>query len=160
MLDMFFAGDTTCAQEKALEEYFCSGAPVPPEYECYREMFGWYASGMDEDALPPEVIQPVPDEPFAPITPVIMQSKCYNHKMMWWSSVAAVVTVAVLAGLGFSIASLPDRDPYGDCFVMRDGKVIAGEEIKSDIDATIMAACCLEQEINFNMEMIDQPDID
>lgn len=158
MLDMFFAGATTCAQDKALEDYFCSGAPVPPEYECYREMFGWYASGMDENALPTVEVYEVTS---VPAKPIVVQSKRHSPRMMWWSSVAAVVTVAIVAGLGFGIASLPGHAPYADCFVTRDGKVISGdEEIKGDVDAAIADACCLEQEIDFNMQMLNQPNID
>lgn len=43
LLQRFFDGETSCAEERALETYFCSGATLPPEVECYRDMFGWYA---------------------------------------------------------------------------------------------------------------------
>ena len=51
LLRRFFDGETTCAEEKALEKYFTSDTPLPPELEPYRDMFGWYASGMDLSSL-------------------------------------------------------------------------------------------------------------
>ena len=54
LLTRFFDGETTCAEERALEKYFTSDTPLPPELEPYREMFGWYASGLDVSSLPSE----------------------------------------------------------------------------------------------------------
>ncbi len=156
MLDKFFAGDTTCVEEKALEKYFCSGMPVPSEYECYRAMFGWYASGMDYDALP------AADVPAAIVKPVkICCSKWHDRVAMWWSAAAAVVVIAVVAGLGISIATFPEPPEYADCFVTRAGMMIIGEqEIKGDVDAALAAAYCLELEIDMKMDKLNNSNID
>ena len=58
LLDRFFDGTTTNAEDRALEEYFCGGGDVPEQFECYREMFGWYSSGMDENRLPSKILPP------------------------------------------------------------------------------------------------------
>ena len=35
-----------------LKNTSAEGGDVPEQFECYREMFGWYSSGMDENRLP------------------------------------------------------------------------------------------------------------
>lgn len=145
LLDKFFAGETTRGQEKALEEYFSSGAPVPDEYECYRKMFAWYAAGMDENELPRDC--PVKIEP---------TSGWNQRKRNWWSSAAASVAIVMAAWLGFNIVTQQSSPTdYAECFVTCDGRVITGEdEIRGDIEAAIIASRTLEQEIDMSMAQI------
>lgn len=46
LLDMFLDGMTTVEQEQQLAEYFRSARDVPPEWEPFRRMFGWFDDGM------------------------------------------------------------------------------------------------------------------
>lgn len=53
LLDMFLDGMTTVEQEQRLAEYFRSASDVPPEWEPFRRMFGWFDSGMTPPLFPP-----------------------------------------------------------------------------------------------------------
>lgn len=53
LLDMFLDGMTTVEQEQRLAEYFRSARDVPPEWEPFRKMFGWFDSGMTPPLFPP-----------------------------------------------------------------------------------------------------------
>lgn len=50
---MFLDGMTTVEQEQQLAEYFRSARDVPPEWEPFRKMFGWFDSGMTPPLFPP-----------------------------------------------------------------------------------------------------------
>lgn len=136
LLEKFFHGETSCAEEKALEDFFISGAPIPAGYECYRDMFAWYASGMDPDKLPEE------NKPTAGIR--LRRWKA----LAWWCSSAAIIAIAAAIGWGYS--PKPQQAAlYAETFVTRDGKIIEGEtEISAEIDASLISGYCLEQEIN------------
>lgn len=54
LLQRFFDGGTTCAEEKILAEWFVNNDNLPLEYEPYKDMFKWLVSGMDESAIPSE----------------------------------------------------------------------------------------------------------
>lgn len=58
LLDRFFDGTTTNAEDRALEEYFCGGGDVPEQFECYREMFGWYSSEWMRTVCPRKILPP------------------------------------------------------------------------------------------------------
>ncbi|MCM1450743.1 MAG: hypothetical protein NC102_00580 [Clostridium sp.] len=140
LLERFFDGSTTRAEEKALEDYFLGGGPVPAEFERYRDMFAWYASGMDEDKLPAE------DKP-------ALRAKPWRPKALAWvSSAAAIIAIAVGVSMNYSPSRQPQTALYAETYVMRDGIVIEGEaEISADVDAAIISGYCLEQEINAMM---------
>ena len=147
MLRKFFDGETICAEEKMLEHYFCSGGDVPPQYECYRDMFGWYASGMDESALP--VAQPAVVETTTRRRPRIL---------LWWGSIAA--TIAVVIGLGWHhrVNQLTGPSLYAGSYVVRDGRMITGDEIIGDIEATLTEGDCLDAEIDTRIAMLSLED--
>lgn len=50
---MFLDGVTTVEQEQRLAEYFRSASDVPPEWEPFCRMFGWFDSGMRPSLFPP-----------------------------------------------------------------------------------------------------------
>lgn len=50
---MFLDGMTTVEQEQRLAEYFRSARDVPPEWEPFRRMFGWFDCGMNPPLFPP-----------------------------------------------------------------------------------------------------------
>lgn len=43
---------TTVEQEQRLAEYFRSARDIPPEWEPFRRMFGWFDSGMEGSLVP------------------------------------------------------------------------------------------------------------
>ncbi len=149
MLRRFFDGDTTCAEEKMLESYFCSGGEVPPEYECYRDMFGWYASGMDENALPDAQSTVLPIEKTKP-------KRRRQRILLWWGSVAAAIAIVIGLGWNQRVEQLAGPSLYAGSFVVRDGMLITGDdEIKGDIEATILEGDCLDAEIDTRIAMLN-----
>ncbi|MCM1224012.1 MAG: hypothetical protein NC548_57125 [Lachnospiraceae bacterium] len=141
LLERFFNGDTTRAEEKALEDYFLADEPIPAEYECYHDMFAWYASGMDEAKLP---------QAQAP-----RKWQWRKKAIIWWSSAAAILAAILAVGWNYN-PSAQQPALYAETFVMRDGVIIEGEsEIRADVEASIISGYCLEQEINARMGLID-----
>ena len=52
------------------------------------------------------------------------------------------------------------EDFFADNFIVRGGKVITGmDEIRDDIEATIIEGDCLEQEIDMNIEKLNETKI-
>lgn len=145
LLDRFFDGTTTNAEDRALEEYFCGEGDVPEQFECYREMFGWYASGMDENRLPSKE------------TRRTKRHRISAEVIIWWSSIAAVIALVIGIGWNSRLEKLAQEDYYADNFIVRGGKVITGmDEIRDDIEATIIEGDCLEQEIDMNIEKLNE----
>lgn len=146
LLNRFFEGETTCAEEKALEEYFTSDVQLPPELEPYRDMFGWYASGMDKNTLPSEKSETV-------VTVARRQKTRRSFRpLIWWSSAAAIITLAI----GFSwqhkveqFTPTETQSIYAGSYIMRDGHKITGDaEILGVVQATLLEGSCLDNEID------------
>lgn len=144
LLEKFFDGNTTNAEDRALEELFCSGNEVPERYKHYCDMFGWYASGMDTEKLPTACTRP---------KHVFFRSKAAK----WWSSVAAVTALTVgIAWLSTWQSHTDNTLLYADNYIVRDGRTITGmPEIKADIDASVMDGDCLENEIDMGIRMLN-----
>ena len=141
LLDRFFDGDTSCAEEKALEEYFISVAPVPPDCEQYRAMFGWYASGMDESRLPDK-------------------SKPKRRKMKimaWIASTAAAAALIIGLGWAYRICIAANDKPIEESYIVRDGRTITGDdEISGDLAAALLDGLHLDDEIDNRIAMIEK----
>lgn len=141
LLDRFFDGNTTCAEEKALEEYFTSGAPVPPDCEQYRAMFGWYASGMDKSLLPDK-------------------SKPKRRKMKamaWIASSAAAAALIIGIGWAYRTGIAADSEPIAESYIVRDGRTITGDdEIGGDLAAALLDGLHLDDEIDRKIAMIEK----
>lgn len=140
LLQKFFDGETTCAQDKLLEEYFTSAVDLPAEYECYREMFGWYASGMDETMLP------------SPVGEHRRKSRMVRL-FVWFGSVAAAIALIIGIGWNNRVEKITTgNSPYYGSYIVRDGCTITGnDEILSDVQATLLEGQCLDAEIDMLM---------
>lgn len=79
LLEKYFEGTTTIAEENELKAYF-SSSDVAPHLEPYRAMFGYFSIAKEQQ--------------FEPIMP--LQSK--KRKTVKWLSVAASVVVLISAG--------------------------------------------------------------
>ena len=164
LLQRFFDGATTCAEEKALQEYFTSGEQLPDRYKPYREMFGWYASGMDESRLPrPAAVQVVTEQSGISASSADREvpSHRWNKRMLVrWVSVAAAIVLAVGFGwnrLTQNIAQPEQPSIYAGSYIVRDGKKITGEEeIRNDVQATLIEGMCLDNEIDMRMAALDK----
>lgn len=137
MLERFFNGDTSRSEEMALEQYFLTEKELPERYKPYREMFGWYATGMDESKLPQK---PAP------------KARRRWSKIAWGISIAAAVAFMIfIPGVRKgSVAS--DLSRYEGSFVMRDGEMMTlSADLRPEIEAVLVEASCLEQEIDARM---------
>lgn len=153
LLRRFFDGETTCAEEKALEEYFTSDIPLTPELEPYRDMFGWYASGMNPDALPSEKPEPAVTVSQA-VQPATARVKTRRRirPMIWWSSAAAMVVLTIgLTWQHKTVQFTPaeSQSIYAGSYIVRDGHKITGDaEILCVVQATLLEGSCLDNEID------------
>ncbi len=85
LLDAYFEGTSTLAQEKELQDYFC-GSNVAPQLEAYRSMFSAFSEAKNE--VSSRVLK-VDNNPIS--------------SQKWWYGIAATVAVlAIVAGFVFS----------------------------------------------------------
>ncbi len=140
MLERFFNGDTSRAEETALEQYFLTTADLPEQYRPYREMFGWYASGMEEEALPS--------------APALRPKKGWK-KAAWGISIAAAVAFMVFLPGGRRNAIAADLSRYEGSFAMRDGEIMPlSADLLPEFEAVMVEASCLEQDIDARMSVL------
>lgn len=85
LLDAYFEGTSTLAQEKELRDYFC-GSNVAPQLEAYRSMFSAFSEAKKE--VSSRVLK-VADKPIA-------------SQKVWYGIVATVAVLAIVAGFVFS----------------------------------------------------------
>ena len=144
MLQRFFDGETTCAEEKVLEQYFLNEKDIPEQYLPYRDMFGWFASGMDEEKLPRSLAHKAP-------TPW--------RKITWGISIAAAVALMFILPRGREKTVADDISCYEGSFAMRDGVMMPlSKDLSPEIDAVLVEGTCLEQEIDTRMSILSLDD--
>lgn len=137
MLQKFFDGATDRAEEIALEQYFLTREDIPEKYRPYRDMFRWYASGMEEEKLPKIAKH---------------RGSSLWRKIAWGVSIAAAVTLIFLIPGGLKVSAAADISRYEGSFVMRDGVIMSlSPDLQPEIEALLEDASCLEQEIDFRM---------
>jgi len=103
----FLEGRTTCSEEQELYARFAVG-DVPRSLRRYKEMFAWYAGGMNEDELP---------------------APCQPRGAARWKYVVAAACVCAAFGLGvYGFAKYQERQElyarYEGSFLIRNGKKI------------------------------------
>ena len=105
LIDRFFAGETSPAEEREIYAYFAS-VDDAGELERYRPMFGWYEglSGHKPMAVP------------------------RSRRRRWLAVAGVAAAVALAVGISFTFFTPADRVPddlyavYQGSYVMRDGK--------------------------------------
>lgn len=149
LLDRFFDGDTTLAEERELEQFFTStsGEQLPEHLRPYREMFGWFASGMPEEQLQAPMI-PVPVEPQGAHGNLLRRPRV--KWLAWWTSAAAVAALVIGFGWQHHAERLEGLEAmYAESYVVRDGIVITGtSEVQTEIDAAMIEMQILDMELN------------
>ena len=145
LLDLFFAGETTCTQERELEQYFREATSLPKQWLPYREMFGWYEHGMVEAELPDDV----PLSPHRPATEGSSGSQPRQRLWIWVGSAAASLALIVTLALRFSSQPTASPDLYAGSLVVHNGVAVSGsEEIAPEVEATLLLGADLNAEIN------------
>lgn len=149
MLDRFFDGETTLAEERGLEQFFTStsAGQLPDHLRPYREMFGWFASGMPEEHLPAPILT-MPVEPQGGHANLLRRPRV--KWLAWWASAAAVAALVIGFGWKHHAERLEGLEAmYAESYVVRDGIVITGStEVQTEIDAAIIEMQILEMELN------------
>lgn len=147
LLERFFDASTTRAEERELEAYFTSGRQLPDYLAPYREMFGWYASGMPDEELTDEraVISPVGLPPQREKRP----RRDSIRWITWWTSAAAVAALIIGFGWHHHAERLEGMEMmFAESYVIRDGLVITGQaEVQPEIDAALLEMELLEMEL-------------
>lgn len=134
LLARFFEGNTSCAEDKALQQFFTTQA-IPLRLKQYIPMFRWYADGMPEQNA---VSVSAP----APAKPVVKK---------WISGVAASVAVTLAAGWSLSAGNQGNRisgSAYEGSYSEVNGVIMTDfDDIKSEIKITELEATLLELEL-------------
>lgn len=101
-VERFLDGETSCAQEQEIYAYF-RRSDIPAELEQYREMFAWYAGGMNEESS---------------------NKKTLTFHVMRYASIAAIVAVIATIGIHFYRTQRSIQNEYAlyeGSYIIRDG---------------------------------------
>lgn len=145
LLDRFFAGDTSCAEENELQRYFRDTADLPQQWLPYRDMFAWFDSGMNPEQLP----KPIPRKK-------AMQGR---RLWVWCASTAAAITLVVSLATRLSRQDLNPTDIYAGSYIVHNGvAVIGSSEIESEVEAALEMGAALDREIDMQMASLNHND--
>ncbi len=115
LMDRFMAGETTCAQEQMLYEYF-SRKELPKEMEQYRTMMQWYAAGMPDD-----------------ISSITSHRRGVMSHLRWWhyaSIAASLMVLSMMCAKFIDSQSQPQEYAiYEGSYIVRDGVKITDLDI-------------------------------
>lgn len=118
-IDRFLAGETSCAEEKMIYDFFRRGQ-LDDDLKGYREMFMWY------DSLAPQAEVPAAA---ASETAPAKAPKVRLLKLRPWQWISVAAMLAVLFSIGFIFhtpsTSVPEEYlAYEGSYIIRDGKKI------------------------------------
>jgi len=134
LLERFFDGQTTNAEEKELYVFFESGE-VPEHLVSYKPVFGYFESGLAGEIEDSEV-KPVS------VKPLNLRRKYLTIV----TSVAAVVLLFFLLQPLFTTHKDTGTDPFEGSYIVRDGKRIDDlDRIRPELELTLQIAL-LQQE--------------
>lgn len=170
-IDRFLAGETSCAEEKMIYDFFRRGQ-LADDLEKYREMFLWY------DSLAPEAVGEAEPAPEAATTRRRAPKVRLLRLRPWqWIGVAAMLTVLFAIGFIFHSpsTSIPEEYlAYEGSYIIRDGKKITDlrvvvpeilrteqlvDERLSALDASIEAADMAFDHAVSNAYNLSDPDV-
>lgn len=125
LLERFFEGGTTNAEEQELYAFF-SGTDLPGHLEAYRPVFGYFAAGIAREAEE----QPLLETPRRP-APL---------KKWLWTGMAAAASLSLLLFLSKGGGG-EAFNPYDGSYVVRDGVRTEIPEAKArELDRAIREA--------------------
>lgn len=138
LLDRFFEGETTCAEEKALQEFF-AGDNVPEHLKAYIPMFKWYADGMQGEPGSELKQEPIKRKPR------------FLKPLIWISSVAAAVAIILAAGWNYHTDRVQKEllaKQHEGSYMMIDGVMLTDmDDISDEIKALNLEAERIELEL-------------
>ena len=138
LLTRFFDGDTTCAEDRALQQYFADTSPLPEHLRAYAPMFSWYAAGM-------------PGEPGAELPAPAPRRRFRVRPAVWWAGAAAAVAIVIGAGWHHHRVTAANNllaRQYEGSYTEVNGVINTDiTDIKADIDITLLEAQRIEKEL-------------
>lgn len=153
LLEHFFEGDTSLAEEEELYAFFAKSA-LPERWQRYKPLFGFFTTGLAETAtaLSPRAGWQNPISlPPAPLAPVASSSPGKKKKRIPIFRIACACVAVFLSGL-FIYPLLPSgnaaADPYAGSYLVRDGiRITDPELIRPEVEATLSRVALLEKEM-------------
>lgn len=142
MIQKFLDGETTCAEEIALENFFTDNDNLPERYNSVRDMFRWY-DGMNPSELPGKMHKRN------------RLNTIIQRLVIWSSTVAAGVIILITVLSNYSSANAAETMSGQYNHIVRDGRLITGtDEIIGDIEATLQDGRLLEAEIDMEINLL------
>ena len=147
LIERFFEGDTTLAEEQWLYDYFKQTQDLPEELEAYRDTF------LDFDAIALTETPPVEISMAEPAVklPMVEQSvySAPPKYQKWWIQVASIAAmVAIVIGGVWTYQNYQDiqlENLYGGSYMIVDGQRIDNlREILPQIKSTLSLADAIE----------------
>jgi hypothetical protein len=104
LLERFFEGSTTTAEEQTLYLFFSQKEDIPEEWESYRDLFAYFAKGIAGECFPEE-------KTFLPRR---------RHRLRWTAIAVASTVALLLVGRLYFHPQTPFR-PYEGSYVIHNG---------------------------------------
>lgn len=108
LIDKFFEGETTCAEERMLFGHFANGRKVDDRHEKLRDMMQWYASlAMNHG-----------------VTAIVSERRRLTERISHWIAAAAAVAIVATVALTFVMRQSDDERlmaQYVGSYIVKDG---------------------------------------
>ena len=144
LLELFFNGKTSNAEEKELYNFF-AGEDIPEELEQYKKVFNYFETEIHKE-----------DPSGAKEEAVELVAKRSKVRLTWGISIAA--SLLLFLSFGLLSKSFNDKLPY-EGYIIRNGKFIANSKaIQSELEeAYLSVIACIEES---EMYYYDEADFD
>lgn len=147
LIERFFEGDTTLAEEQWLYDYFKQTKELPEELEAYRETFLGFDAICLSDAPSAEITMVEPKESL-PISEQAVSSTPPKYRGWWKTMVGIAAMIAIVVGSVWTFQTyqrIQLQNIYGGSYMIVDGKRIDNlREILPQIKSTLSLADAFE----------------
>lgn len=133
LLERFFEGQTSNEDERVLYDFF-AGPDIPSHLRRYREVFGYFESGIALDFIEkPELRLPV--------------KKSSDKRRFGWAIATCAAASLLLLLLNTFFTNRRDSfNPYEGSYIVRSGVVITDiKKIEAELEATYRASEVMER---------------
>lgn len=177
LLERFWEGRTTTAEEKELYAFFAR-PDLPDRWKPYQSLFGFFANDLPPAAssLPPhatwhmQVDTPVaraaapaggreaePNSSSASGIPLFSEKKkLFSPALLRFLAGCAAALLLGLLSLPFIRPERTATDPYEGSFLVRQGvRITERRLIQSELEATLRRVASLEKEMEARMQVIE-----
>lgn len=137
LMDRFFEGETSNAEEKELYLFFTQ-KDLPKQFEPYRKMFGFFDSGMADEATKTEVSE--------------KKRKVVSFQKIAWTALAVAASLLLVFVIGSRIQKENNNfNPYEGSYMVKNGvRYALSEDAARSIERKAIkseqVACNIENE--------------